>query len=203
MVNGAGPSIFRLFNNSRTTITCPMVNRVNESPAVIILIKIVVIFLAGIIAAPAVVGIAYHFPIHIIFGWVGSILLFQPVAVALGLALGLPPLPVMLIMLSVGISTIFVIFGICDIFAEKSVWLRDHLDKVDAIAKKSELFRRYGILTIIPFIWVPGVGLYGCVLLAWLFHWRGIRGIGIILAGWMLASSLVLLASLGVMSLFR
>jgi uncharacterized membrane protein len=158
---------------------------------------------AGIVCIPAAIGIIGNIPLHIIFGFVGSILIFQPVAVAVGIGLGIPPLPVMLIMLSIGISVIFVLFGTCDIFAGKSAWLRNHLDQVDTIAKKSSLFQRYGILTIIPFIWVPGVGLYGCVLLAWLFRWRGVQGISIILAGWMLASLLVLLTSLGIMGLLH
>jgi uncharacterized membrane protein len=173
------------------------------NPDWITLAKTVFFAAAGIIFIPVAMGVFYHIPLPILLGFIGSVLLFQPVAVAVGVGLGLPPLPVMLIMLSIGVSVIFVFFGICDIFASKSAWLREHLDKVDAIAKKSTLFQRYGILTIIPFIWVPGVGLYGCVLLAWLFRWRGIQGISIILAGWMLASFLVLLASLGVMGLIR
>jgi uncharacterized membrane protein len=173
------------------------------APDLLTLAKTFFFAAAGIFFIPVVIGIFYNIPLHLILGFVGSILIFQPVAVAVGIGLGLPPVPVMLIMFSIGISVIFVISGICDIFASRSAWLRNHLDKVDAIAKKSTLFQRYGILTIVPFIWVPGVGLYGCVLLAWLFRWRGIQGISIILAGWMLASLLVLLASLGVMGLIR
>ena len=51
--------------------------------------------------------------------------------------------------------------------------------------------------TFIPFIWVPGIGLYGCVMIAWLFKWRSARAGAIILAGWILAALLVLLTSIG------
>ncbi|MDO9549452.1 MAG: hypothetical protein Q7J03_00620, partial [Methanoregula sp.] len=71
---------------------------------------------------------------------------------------------------------------------------------VQAIALKSSLFQKYGIFTLMPFIWIPGVGLYGCVLLAWLFKWRGIKGIGVIMTGWILSTLLVLGASIGIMS---
>ncbi len=165
------------------------------------IVKIGAFFIAGILALPLAIGMYYQCTLHATLGFVGSILILQPVAVAVGIALGIPPIPTLLIMLSVGISVIFIILGICDLFAEKSAWLRNHLDKVDTIAKRSALFQKYGIITIIPFIWVPGVGLYGCVLLAWLFGWRDIKGIGIILAGWMLAALLVLGASLGAMKL--
>jgi len=165
--------------------------------------QVAAFFIGGILAIPLLVGIYYNCTLHATLGFVGSILILQPVAVAVGIALGIPPVPTLLIMLSVGIAVIFIIFGICDLFAEKSAWLRSHLDKVDAIAKRSALFQKYGIITIIPFIWVPGVGLYGCVLLAWLFRWRGAKGISIILAGWMLAALLVLGASLGAMELMH
>jgi uncharacterized membrane protein len=163
------------------------------------LAQILVASVAGILLLPFLIGTSAGSPVHVVFGYVGSILIFQPVAAGIGIALGIPPLPALLIMLSVGTAVIFIFFGICDLFAEKSAWLRDHLDKVNAIARRSALFQRYGLVTLIPFIWVPGVGLYGCVLLAWLFGWRDTRGIAIILAGWMLASLLVVGAALGVL----
>jgi uncharacterized membrane protein len=166
-------------------------------------VQITAFLLAGIIAVPLAIGIYYQCSFHATLGLIGSILIFQPVAVAVGVALGIPPIPILLIMLSIGISVIFIFFGACDLFAERSAWLRNYLEKVDAIAKRSALFQKYGIITFIPFIWVPGLGLYGCVLLAWLFGWKGIKSISIILAGWMLAALLVLGTSLGVMGLIH
>ena len=159
--------------------------------------------LGGIVLIPLALGLYYNCSIHATLGLVGSILIFQPVAAAIGIALGIPPLPVLLIMLSVGTAVILIFFFVCDLFAEKSPWLRGRLDAVNAIAKKSALFQKYGIITFIPFIWVPGVGLYGCVLLAWLFNWKDARGIAVILAGWMLASLLVVGAAVGVMGYIR
>lgn len=167
------------------------------------IVQIPAFFIAGILAVPLAIGMYYQCTLEATLGFIGSILILQPVAVAVGIALGIPPIPILLIMLSIGVSVIFIFFGSCDLFAAKSAWLRNHLEKVNAIAGRSALFGKYGLITIIPFIWVPGVGLYGCVLLAWLFGWKGIKGIGMILAGWMLASLLVLGASLGVMELIR
>jgi uncharacterized membrane protein len=124
-------------------------------------------------------------------------------AVIVGLGLGMPPLPIMLVMLSFGVSIIFGLFVVCDTFAGRSVWLEKHLDSVHAIAQKSSLFQRYGIYTLVPFIWIPGVGLYGCVLLAWLFHWRGANGVGVIMAGWILSTLIVLGASIGVLDVIH
>ncbi len=63
------------------------------------------------------------------------------------------------------------------------------------------MLKRYGIYALIPFIWVPGVGLYGCILIAWLFKWRGVKSVSVIFAGWMLATVLVLLTSLGILEI--
>jgi len=95
----------------------------------------------------------------------------------------------------------FVLFGICDLFAERSEWLRKHLEKIEAITQKSQMVKKYGIYTLILFIWVPGVGLYGCVLIAWLFKWRGVNAVAIIIAEWILATVLVLLTSLGILEI--
>ena len=110
-----------------------------------------------------------------------------------------PPVPIMLIMISFGFSIIYGLFAICDTFAKRSVWLSKHLASVQTIAEKSSLFQRYGIFTLMPFIWIPGIGLYGCVLLAWLFKWRGAKGVGVIMAGWILSTLLVLGASIGIL----
>jgi len=154
----------------------------------------------GIVILPVAIGLHYQISLWHMLGLVGSVLILQPMAVVVGLGLGIPPVPIMLIMISFGVCVISGLLTICDAFAERSAWLRRQLFAVEAIARKSRLFRRYGIFTLIPFIWIPGVGLYGCVLIAWLFKWRGVKGAGIILAGWILSSLLVLGASIGILS---
>jgi uncharacterized membrane protein len=165
------------------------------------IVKIVCVFLAGIMAVPFIIGSYYQIAPVEILGLVGSILILQPFAVVIGLGLGINPVSVLLIMCSFGISVIFVLFGICDLFAEHSAWLRAHLKKIETITRKSEMVKKYGMYSLIPFIWVPGVGLYGSVLVAWLFRWRGVRSVAVIFAGWMLATALVMLASLGIMEI--
>jgi len=164
------------------------------------LVKTGLFLVLGIVIIPVAIGLSYRISLWNMLGLVGSVLILQPMAVIVGLGLGIPPVPIMLIMISFGISIVFGLFTICDTFAERSAWLRKHLDSVQAIARKSSLFQRYGIITFIPFIWIPGVGLYGCVLLAWLFNWRGIKGVSVIMTGWILSTLLVLGASLGILS---
>jgi uncharacterized membrane protein len=167
------------------------------------ILTIALIAVLGVIEIPLVIGLYNQNTPGEIFGLVASIFVLQPLAVAVGLGLGIHPVQVMLIMMSFGITVIVILFRICDMFAERSEWLHKHLKKIEAITQKSEMFRKYGIYTFIPFIWVPGVGLYGCVMIAWLFKWRSARAGAIILAGWMLAALLVLLTSIGIFSIIQ
>jgi uncharacterized membrane protein len=165
--------------------------------------KIALILVIGVIEIPLVIGLYNQNTPGEIFGLVASIFILQPLAVAVGLGLGIHPLQILLIMLSFGVSVIFMLFGICDTFAEQSEWLLQYLKKIETITQKSEMFRKYGIYTFIPFIWVPGVGLYGCVMIAWLFNWKSARAGAIILIGWMLATLIVLLTSIGIFEIIR
>ena len=167
------------------------------------ILKIVLIGIIGIIEIPLVIGLYNQNSAGEIFGMVASIFILQPLAVAVGLGLGIHPVQVMFIMISFGISVILVLPGICDIFAEQSEWLQQNLKKIEKITQKSEMFSRYGIYAFIPFIWVPGVGLYGCIMIAWLFKWRSVRAGAIILAGWILAALIVLLTSIGIFQIIR
>ena len=163
--------------------------------------KITLVGVTGILVVPLVIGFYDHITLPEILGLIASIAIFQPLAAVIGLGLGIDPIPLLLIMCSFGISVIFVLFGICDIFAERSEWLRNKLKKTESVTQESGLLKKYGVYALIPFIWVPGVGLYGCVLIAWLFRWRGIKPVSVIFAGWILATILVLLTSLGILKL--
>ena len=163
--------------------------------------KITLVGVTGILVVPLVIGLYDYNTLPEILGLIASIAIFQPLAAVIGLGLGIDPIPLLLIMCSFGISVIFVLFGICDIFAERSEWLRNKLKKTESVTQESGLLKKYGVYALIPFIWVPGVGLYGCVLIAWLFRWRGIKPVSVIFAGWILATLLVLLTSLGILKL--
>lgn len=178
-------------------------NNFSQVKEIIEILKIVLTVVIGVIEIPIIVGLYNQNTLGEIFGLVASIFILQPLAVAVGLGIGMHPFQILLIMMSFGISVIFVLFGICDMFAERSEWLQKHLKKIEVITQKSEMFRKYGMYAFVPFIWVPGVGLYGCVMIAWLFKWRSARAGAIILAGWILAALIVLLTSIGIFQIIH
>ena len=178
-------------------------NTFSQPERVIEILKIALIGIIGVFEIPLVIGLYNQNTVGEVFGMIVSIFILQPLAVVVGLGLGIHPVQVMFIMISFGISVILVLPRICDMFAEQSEWLQKNLKKIEAITEKSEMFRKYGIYTFIPFIWVPGVGLYGCVMIAWLFKWRSAKAGAIILAGWILAALIVLLTSVGIFQILQ
>ena len=88
------------------------------------LLKIALILVTGVLVIPLVIGFFHNITLIKMLGLVASILIFQPFAVVVGLGLGINPFPMMLIICSIGISVIFVLFGICDMFANISKKLK-------------------------------------------------------------------------------
>ena len=62
------------------------------------IVKIALIFVIGVIEIPLVIGLYNQNTPGEIFGLVASIFILQPLAVAVGLGLGIHPVQVMLIM---------------------------------------------------------------------------------------------------------
>jgi hypothetical protein len=160
-------------------------------------------FLAGVIVIPVVLGFAFGVPVHMTLGLIAAVLVFQPFAAAVGAGLSLPPFFIMATLISVALSVIFGIFEICDGFSERSARLANFIANIKTIADRSVFFKRFGIYMLAPFILVPGVGLYGCAILAWLFHGRTFRGILVIMIGWILFCSIILLSSLEIIQMVR
>ena len=167
------------------------------------ILKITLILITGVVILPLIIGFFDNIAFSAVLGLITSILIFQPFAVVIGLGLGFDALPLMFIMCSLGLAVIFGLLKTCDMFVTRSEWLHRHLEKVEAITQKSRLFKKYGMIAFIPFIWVPGVGLYGCVMIAWLLRWRGALAITMIFIAWILAALIVLLTSMGLLAFFQ
>ena len=158
-------------------------------------VLIAVLFL-GII--PLAILAAAMIPPARMVSFIGAILIFQPFAASIGLVLGVPPVAIVSTMLSVGLGVIVGILTLCDLFAQRWERLSVAIRKVQATTKNSARFRKYGILMFFPFIWLPGLGLYGCTLIAWLFAWRRLHHIAVLMAAWMVAVIIVMSVSLGI-----
>jgi uncharacterized membrane protein len=170
---------------------------------IIEILKIAFIVIMGVVIIPLYIGFFNNIAFSAVLGLITSILIFQPFAVVIGIGLGFDAFPLMFILCSVGLAVIFGLSKTCDMFANRSEWLHQHLEKVETITQKSRLFKKYGMVSFIAFMWVPGVGLYGCVMIAWILRWRGPFTITMIFIAWMLAALIVLLTSMGLLAVFQ
>ncbi len=163
--------------------------------------KALIIVVIGVIAVPLVIGAIFGVPVGEMLGLVSSVILLQALAVLVGLGFSLPPGVILILVTSVACAVILFIFEIADTFADSSERVRRLIKKMDEISRKSDKFTRFGMLMLVPIIWIPGIGLYGCAVIAWIFGWRNLTAVILMLTGWVIACVVVLLMALGLVSI--
>ncbi|HMA06163.1 MAG TPA: hypothetical protein VKO45_09595 [Methanomicrobiales archaeon] len=140
-----------------------------------------------VIVLPVVIGwTAGSSPAQVI-GFIGSIFLLQGLAPTVGIGLGLPPLQLFGILTSVATGIILGIFMVCDLLSGKSERITNWIRKIEATMEKYQFLHTLGEYMLIPIMWVPGIGLYGTPVIAWVLGWRSLRAVLLMLAGWLIA----------------
>ncbi|MHC1624632.1 MAG: small multi-drug export protein [Methermicoccaceae archaeon] len=118
-------------------------------------------------------------------------------AVPVGISLGLNPVFVLVIVTSVALSVVLLIFKILDIVGEKSRRIANFLLKSHEKAKKSRFISKYGVYGLLPA--VPFLGFYVCPAIAWIFGWKRGFAVILIIMGFVIISTIMLLSSIGVL----
>lgn len=149
-----------------------------------------------LVVLPVIIGWTGGTSPHRILGFILSILLLQGLAPTVGMGLGLPVPQLLLIVTSVALGVILGVFTVCDLFSEKSDRVARWISKIQATMERYRALMTYGEYMLIPIIWVPGIGLYGTPVIAWILHWRALRAVLLMLTGWLIAC----LAVVGVMA---
>ncbi len=160
-----------------------------------------IIIVIGVIAIPLIIGAIFGINPAEMLGLVLSVFLLQALAVVVGLGFSLHPGVILILVTSVACAIILFIFEIADTFACCSERIQRWIKKMDDVTHKSAAFSRYGKLMLLPIIWVPGIGLYGCAIIAWIFGWRDLPAIILMLTGWIIACTIVLLMALGLFAI--
>jgi uncharacterized membrane protein len=130
---------------------------------------------------------------------VGSTFVFQAAAVGL-VAFTPTALAGFIIILSIGLGFIFIEFFILDTLAYTSQRVKRWIDKVSGKARKLRFIKKYGIYTLVPLMWVPGIGLYGGAVISWVLEFERIRSIVLLFLGWFIACLFVFLLVSGVLA---
>jgi hypothetical protein len=153
-------------------------------------LSLAILFL--LIVTPCLIGFAGGVSPAVIIGFILSTLVLQGFAPAAGIGLGFPLHLLLPFLVSVAAGIILLIFRVCDLFSERSPWVATQIRKVEGLMEEHPVLKSYGEFVLLPIMWVPGLGLYGTPILAWILRWRGLRSVLLMLAGWLIACLVVL-----------
>ena len=154
--------------------------------------RAILFFIAFAIAIPIILGIFFGIPAGSIVGLVGSTLLLQAAAPPVGIALGLSAPAVLIVMACFALGMILAIFEICDSLADSSARVKKWLEKIGKTSEKYPQIQKYGPVTCIGIAWIPGIGLYGTPVIAWILGWKRLHAIIFTTLGFTIASFFVL-----------
>lgn len=160
---------------------------------------IIVIFALFI---PLLIGYIFDVPLSTVFALISATFLLQAAADIIGVGLSVDPLVLLAITTSVALAVIVGILEICDVFAQSSERVAGWLSRIEEKMRNYTILKKYGAFMLIPIIWIPGIALYGSPLIAWIFQWNRLLSIICMVIGWLMASVLVILVSLGFLRVF-
>ncbi len=154
------------------------------------------------VVLPVLVGLVSGSSPLATIGFEFSVLLLQGLSPTVGIGIGLPVVNLILIDLFVAAGVIIVVFRICDLFADRSERDTRWIGKVQKTMERYRILNRYGEYMLIPIMWVPGIGLYGTPVVAWVLWWRGMRAVALMLTGWLIACLTVVGVTEGILAFF-
>jgi len=97
----------------------------------------------------------------------------------------------------VALSVVLSLFKIFDTVGRKSKKVSNFLSKSREKAQKSKIIQKYGVYGLV--LAVPFLGFYVCPAIAWTLGWRRSYAAILIIIGFILISTIMLLASTGIL----
>jgi hypothetical protein len=147
---------------------------------------LIVVTLIGIgIILPLVIGVLSGLPPGTVTSFLFSAFLLQALAAPFGLALGLFPFDILVLMACFGVGVILGVFEICRTLGTSSERVASFIEEIRKKTEKYPSLRKYGAASCFLIVWIPGIGLYGTPVIAWLFSWKRITSILFTFAGFM------------------
>jgi uncharacterized membrane protein len=105
-------------------------------------------------------------------GFLFSAFALQAIAAPVGLKIGLSPLQTLVFMAFFGIGLIMGVFEICQTLGTSSKRVGSFIDKIKQKTSKYPFLSKYGSISCFLLVWIPGIGLYGTPVIAWLLSWK-------------------------------
>lgn len=130
---------------------------------------------------------------------IGSTLLIESGAPVAGIALGLPPWVVLVLVCSIALGVILLIFSLLDTLDATSPRVGDLLERVQQRYNRSKTLQNYGIYGLVPGIVILGVLI--CPPIAWLVGWDRRRSILLMMIGFTIAAAGTLAMAAGLIQI--
>jgi predicted Na+-dependent transporter len=154
--------------------------------------KAILFFVVFAMAIPVAIGYLFGIPAGVILSLVGSAILLQAAAPPVGLALGLQPPAIVIIMAFFALGMVVAIYEACESLGIASERVRRGIDSMEQKTKKYPQIEKYGPISCTLIAWIPGIGLYGTPIISWILKWKRIPSTLFTVLGFTIASIFVL-----------
>jgi predicted Na+-dependent transporter len=144
------------------------------------------------VAVPLMLGTAMGVDAGLILGFIAATLALQAASPPLGLALGLSPAFVLLIMAFFALGIVVAIREACDALSLISSRVRAWIARLEKKTEKHPFIKRYGAVSCVLIAWIPGIGLYGTPVISWILRWRRVPSLLFTTLGFVIAAGFVL-----------
>src|SRR5690606_27821232 len=132
------------------------------------------LFVVIALPVPSILGAVFGVSPARILSLIASAFILQAAAPPIGLALGFSAEGILLLMAFFAMGVVVAILEVCDGMAMSSERVKRWIDNIGKKLDKYPVIRKYGAISCIPIAWIPGLGLYGTPVVAWMLGWKRI-----------------------------
>ncbi len=152
----------------------------------------ILFLLAFVVAVPLVTAAVLGIPYQKVFSLIASAFILQGAAPPLGHPLGLADPVILFLMASFAVGVVSCILEVCEALALSSARVARWIGKVGKVMEKHPAIHSYGAVSCVFIAWIPGIGLYGTPVIAWILGWPRWPTVLFTTAGFVIASGLTL-----------
>lgn len=153
---------------------------------------------AIVIALPLPVAYLQGAPVPVTLALMGSTFVIEYGAAPVGILGGLDPLFVLFVLACIALGVTLLLFAFCGLLEDRWPFFARFVARTRERAQSSAILARYGILGLVPLVMI--LGFYFCAPAACIFGWRRDHATILILAGYLIAALITILATRGVLS---
>ncbi|MBP1928869.1 putative Na+-dependent transporter [Methanolinea mesophila] len=144
------------------------------------------------LAVPLIFGAVLGVDAAVILAFIGATFALQAASPPIGLAFGLSPWFILLIMAFFALGIVVAIREACDALALVSTRVRAWIARLEQKTEKHPFIKRYGAVSCIMIAWIPGIGLYGTPVISWILRWKRVPSLLFTTLGFVIAAGFVL-----------